>query len=825
MKQRIIVDHWTWKSDTADTLVEASVPGDNITALFEAGRIPDPFYGQNETQLQWIGEKPWSLEGSFQLEQALLDASQLFLDIERIDTFARVLVNEVEVGCCDNMFKRYRFDLSAAACEGKNRITFLFDAPIKRAAEAAEKLPYPVPHMIYPVQAMGRNLIRKAQCHAGWDWGPCLMVSGIYAPVTVKASTFERIETVHTNMLRKKEAWELEVVTELYAPSEGTVALDISCAGASLREKLLVQRGSSTVKRTIRVKNPELWWPAGYGKQARYSLKVTTDNDEVEKFIGFRSVEVITDPDERGIPMRFRVNGVDIFCKGASWIPVDSLPGRYDNERTAELLDSAAAANMNMIRVWGGGEYESDYFYQLCDQKGIMVWQDFMFACALYPSQPEFLENVRSEVEYQIKRLKDHPSLVLWCGNNEDVGALTWFDVSKANRDRYIIDYDRLNEGVIGKAVKRIDPQRTWWPSSPSAGEGDYSDCWHDDSKGDMHYWSVWHEGKPFEAYREVVPRFCSEFGFQSFPSLSLIESFCDSDQLNLTSPVLEHRQRNDRGNSIIISTIARYFRFPEGFERIVYLSQVQQVMAISSAVEYWRGMRPICMGALYWQLNDTWPAISWSSIEYGGRWKPLHYAAKRFFAPTALISYREEDGKITIKGINDTEQALSGSLEISFVDFAGNLIETIRVESCIEARSATTLEAMVRNHEQWIKGESFLKARFQTYRETEANKGDPLETILLPLAPKRCALKKPNIEVRLEEENGENQSIILSSDLPAFYVVLELPGWKGRFSDNCFHLMKGEEKRIILSKERLPKDFSLCDLRITTLGDDYGGR
>ncbi len=324
---------------------------------------------------------------------------------------------------------------------------------------------------------------------------------------------------------------------------------------------------------------------------------------------------------------------------------------------------------MNMVRVWGGGHYENDIFYDLCDQLGILVWQDCMFSCSLYPATSWFLKSVKDEITYQVKRLKDHPSLALWCGNNEDVGALTWFESSRRERDKYLIDYDRLNEGIIGKTIKELDPLRKWWSSSPSAGESDYSDCWHDDSKGDMHYWSVWHEGKPFEAYKEIIPRFCSEFGFQSFPSLPLLTKVIthdgtknvDSGEFNLSSSVMEHHQRNDRGNTIILSTMLRYFHLPSSFAHQIYISQIQQSFAMQTAIEYWRSNRPRCMGTLFWQLQDNWPVASWSSIEYGGKWKALQYEAKRFYNPL-LLTFQKQDEEIALIGVNDNTKLSKGS-------------------------------------------------------------------------------------------------------------------------------------------------------------------
>lgn len=369
-------------------------------------------------------------------------------------------------------------------------------------------------------------------------------------------------------------------------------------------------------------------------------------------------------------PFYFCINDRPVFCRGANWIPADALPGRISAESTRALLQSSVDANMNMLRVWGGGRYEPDSFYDTCDELGLLVWQDFMFSCNLYPSTPDFLDEVSLEVADVVERLHHHACLALWCGDNELVGALNWFPESIANRDRYLVAYDRLNR-TIESTLKATCPTASWWPSSPCSGYMNYGDAWHDDSSGDMHFWSVWHEGRNFEHYRDVHPRFCSEFGFQSYPSMSLIRGFADVEDFNIASPVLESHQKNAGGNARIAETMFRYFRFPVGFGNFVYLSQVQQGLAIRTAVDYWRSLKPHCMGALYWQLNDTWPVASWSSLDYGNNWKLLHYMAKRFFAPLRASLYPQVD-TLELRLVNDTLHECLVDYAIAAVDMSG---------------------------------------------------------------------------------------------------------------------------------------------------------
>lgn len=799
--------------------IPMAVPGDNMTALVRAGIIEDPYRSMHEQSVQWVGRTAWALERTISCPPSMISSANVFLELEHVDTFAEVRVNGVLVGSCDNMFLRYRFDLSGILQPGENSLALTFRSPEEEACRLHGTLPYPVPYMTYPVQAPHRNLIRKTQCHAGWDWGPSLMVSGIYGSTAIGASDNERIEYVHTGVSKWEDSWLLSVTVELHAAHEGSVRLVCACHGTTEERQLTVVPGQNTCTCTLHIRGVEPWWPAGHGNQPLYRLTVNTDHDSHEATIGFRTVEVVTDADAHGTPLFFRVNGRNIFCKGANWIPADAMPGRNPFSYTEELLRSATEAHMNMLRVWGGGHYESDEFYAACDRLGIMVWQDFMFSCALYPAQPWFLESVRKEAEHQVKRLRHHPCIVLWCGNNEDVGALTWFEESRRNRDRYLVDYDRLNEGVLGTVVKTIDPDRRWWPSSPSAGEGDYSDNWHDDGKGDMHYWSVWHEGKPFAAYKDVVPRFCSEFGFQSFPSLGSIRSFHtenDAEELgllNISGPVMEHHQRNDRGNAIIISTFTRYFRFPKTFADQVYLSQVQQALAISTAVEYWRSRRPVCMGALYWQLNDTWPAASWSSLEYGGKWKALHYAAKRFYRPVAITLQQESASSISLYGLNDTEKTTVGDITVDFVGFDGKLAGLYQCSGTIESESSTLLCQATVPEKVYSGSDGCIRARFS------GTDGASLESVWFPNPFKSCNLGKAHVTIAWQAE--DLSSFILSTDVPAFFVMLDIDGWNGRFSDNCFHLFPDEPKEIAVLHQPLMAD-GLGKLGIRHLRDTY---
>lgn len=887
---------WTLYVDSpklGKAAVPCSIPGDSHSALLAAGLIPDPYYGQQELEVQFLNQEDLVLERVFSVTTEQLRLGAPYLYFESIDTVAELYLNDVRIALTENMFQTLTIDVAGRLKAGTNRLRILFTSAEKTAAERASRLPYPIPHSAYPVQSPHRNLVRKVQCHSGWDWGPCLMVSGIYGEAYLGFATPGRIDTLSVRTLTKDGLhWELPVRITYTIPGYGLAAekpahdnptaksapkspdnyrlamklILRDPAGKPIAEQTtehsLRSPGTHQLEALLSVQNPELWWPAGYGKQPLYTLEAAiqpldTDGEAAVQWpqgttkqespstpglqrafkrIGFRQLQVITEPDEAGKSMIFRVNGRDIWAKGANWIPLDALPGRQTADRYRQFLQAMVLANMNMVRVWGGGQYERNIFYDLCDELGLLVWQDMMFSCSTYPATADFLESVRKEVRCQVLRLKEHPSIALWCGNNENVGALTWYPETRANRDRYIIDYDRLNEGVVGSTIRELDPDRTWWPSSPSAGPNDYSDNWHSDGRGDMHYWSVWHEGKPFEAYYEVTPRFCSEFGYQSFPSEETVASYCPPDQRNLTSPVMEHHQKNPRGNSIIIENFSRYFRFPEGFTNMLYLSQVQQALAIKTAVEYWRSRRPVCMGALYWQLNDCWPVASWSSIEYSGKWKLLHYAARRFFAPIALVSYIKDE-KIQVHLINDTERPLSGKVSISLINFQGSPIQTWEVPISGAGEGSHPVWELDLKNLALPPNKAFLYGIFHIDEiPSQSCIPDPMEpdknlsTVCFLAPPKQCGLETAQIQRQFmvaKNYSGETELILqLSTDKPAFFVSVDIPGLKGHWEDNMLTLLPGQRYslRFIPQKgEPLPAlDYCQKALQIRHLRETY---
>ncbi|MBA3909104.1 MAG: beta-mannosidase [Rhodobacter sp.] len=629
---------WTLSDESGNHVVPFALPGDGITALHKAGVVDDPYWGRNEYATRWISERDWQARRVF-----VHDGSPADLVIDGLDTVAEVRLNGALVLSSANAHRRWRVDVSAALRSGDNQIEILFHSPVREAAARQAGMPFYIPYQQVNGPIPHANMLRKPQCDFGWDWNIALGGFGLWGGIRLE-SKGSRIGDIVVTQSHRPVATEVTLAIHADGVDQVTATLCGVTHSAPVR--------AGVARMTLTIANPALWWPAGLGPQTLHDLTVTGQGATASRKIGLRDMRLVSEPDRAGRSFGMQVNGRAVFARGANWIPADALHGRITPAAVRGLLQSARDANMNMIRVWGGGRYEPDWFYDLCDEMGLMVWQDFMFACHLYPSTPEFLAEVDAEVRDAVARISHHACMAIWCGDNELIGALTWFPESRKDRDRYLVNYDRLNR-TIEAALHSVLPGANWWPSSPSPGPLAFGDAWHDDSSGDMHFWSVWHEGRDFDHYRDVSPRFCSEFGFQSYPSMSTIKAFADPQDWNIASPVMESHQKNAGGNARIAETMFRYFRFPVDFPNFVYLSQVQQGLAIKTAVTHWRSLKPHCMGTLYWQLNDTWPVCSWSSLDHGGNWKLLHHMAQGFFAPVTVVAV-PKDGTITLKAVND---------------------------------------------------------------------------------------------------------------------------------------------------------------------------
>lgn len=783
--------------------VPCALPGDVHSALIAANLLPQPYFGCNEQLIQWVGESEWLLTREFTLEQHQLDASAIDLCLSFVDTMATICINGKQVVTCSNMFRLYDVDILPFLKPGINHISIALDRNDEEAKRRAERLPFPVPWAVGNNQIPHMNTLRKTQCHSGWDWGICLLSTGVYQSIILKEVYATRLHNLSTqqNWLNNGDC-EVTVNIDyetMLEQCESTLEIEFNQQRYAINitpESI----GKHSVSKTITVINPQLWWPAGYGEQPLYSLTVTLNNHTIEKRLGLRELQLDTQPDEIGSAMTFVVNGKAITAKGANWIPLDALPSRQTPERYRQLLEDATAANMNMIRVWGGGMYEHDVFYDLCDELGLLVWQDLMFACALYPSTTEFLKDVELEVRDQVKRLADHPSLALWCGDNEVIGAIGWYDESKNNREKYVVNYDRLNR-MLQQVVNEQDPSRRFWASSPCNGELDFGDAWHDDNRGDMHFWDVWHSGKSFDAYHSVKPRFCSEFGYQSWPSLPTIKTFCETEDWNITSPTFEQHQKNNRGNSIITEMFTRYFRFPTSFANMLYLSQVQQALAIKTATEYWRAHKQHCRGILYWQLNDCWPVSSWSSIEYTGRWKQLHHHAKRFFAPVMATFIQEPQQPLCLHVVNDHHQTMPVTGHIIKLNWQGKQLDAWSIDATLAADSSDILWQI----DQPLTTEESQQVFYHVHLTAED--GSTLENDYYPCLFKYARLQAANITSEIIQDNDAIW-LELDCDYPVLFLEPQLE-CDGRFSDSSFTLLPSG---ISGRKQRL-KYIGKCDI------------
>lgn len=792
-----LMGQWSLVDASGEYDVAMALPGDGISALHAAGVIPDPYWGRNEYDLRWICGRDWVARRSFEVTR-----TDLVLVASMLDTVVEISVNGVAVHASDSMFRSYRVDLSAVLRAGENEIAITFRSPEVEAAKRQAAQPYFVPFSANNTPILNGNMLRKPSCDFGWDWNIALASFGVYGDLYLEPIAARVADVIVTQAHSPSR-----VVLSLQARVEGEAeGAEVSFDLGGVTAQAVVRRGVANASLTV--ENPAIWWPAGQGAQVLHDLLVGFGDQTLTRRIGLRDAALITEKDAAGLGFKFRINGRDIFAKGANWIPADALSGRITEAATRDLLQSAVDANMNMIRVWGGGRYEPDWFYDLCDELGLMVWQDFMFSCHIYPATEAFLADVATEVAEQAKRLHHHASMILWCGDNELIGALTWFPETRANRDLYLVGYDRLNR-TIEQALKSTVPGAVWWPSSPSPGPMDFGDAWHDDSKGDMHFWSVWHEGRDFDHYRDVSPRFCSEFGFQSYPSMDVIRRFADPADFNIAAPVMESHQKNAGGNARIAETMFRYFRFPVGFENFVYMSQVQQGLAIKTAVTHWRSLKPHCMGALIWQLNDTWPVCSWASLDHGGGWKLLHHMAKEFNAPL-FVSAVPVKGTIELRAVNDGAEAVDLTVTAMAVTMDGATRElakatvSVRPDAAVMALSIPSYQV------------SQTEMLAYVWSQGDAPIGGD---VFAPKPYKAYDLLPSKLDLTAAAE-GASYVLTLTAENLALFVAVESDR-PGRFSNNAFTVFPSRPATITFTPT-VPGDaprFTIRDLHSATYG------
>ena len=635
---------WRMREADSETWHSAHVPGSVYADLMADGTMPDPFWRENELDAFERMKKDYVYQRTFTVTEAQLAHAHVELVCEGLDTLAHVSLNGHEIAFADNMHITWVWDVKEQLHTGENTLEIRFDSPIRYCAKKAEEAPGWESSDATP----GFRHLRKAHCMFGWDWGPRLPDAGIWRPIFLRTWDAARLE--NALMLQAHHDGVVDVTIRPEIAGESAWSAEITAPDG---EVMIIPK-TTAAEQVVTIQNPQLWWPNGLGKQPLYRVTVRLATGDTRMWrIGLRTMTVSREKDEWGEEFCHVVNGVKVFAMGADYIPEDNILARVTPERTRRLLEDCKAANFNAIRVWGGGYYPDDAFYDICDELGLMVWQDLMYACAFYDLTPDFERSIRVETHQNVARLRHHASLALICGNNEMemfmagansalINHRTWEFVP--TYPHHITDYVKMFEYILPAIVKETAPQTYWWPASPSSG-GNF-DAPNDENRGDNHYWDVWHGEKPFTEYRKFFFRYASEFGFQSFPCLKSVEPFTLPDDRNIFSRVMERHQRNQAANGKILSYLSQTFRYPNSFDDLLYASQLMQAEAIRYGVEHWRRNRGRCMGAIIWQLNDIWPVASWASIDYYGRWKALHYAAKRFFAPVMISA--EEEGELS---------------------------------------------------------------------------------------------------------------------------------------------------------------------------------
>ena len=774
--------------------VNATVPGSVYHDLLTAGQIPDPFYRDNENEALKIMDNDFVYSRSFTVPASLLENDAVVLHCDGLDTLATVTVNGTVVGTAKNMHRTYEFDVKGVLRAGENTISVKFDSPTRYIKEA-----YAQSRADGSSDAMvGFPLIRKAHCMFGWDWGPRLPDAGIWRDIRILGIRTARIRDVYVVQRHESGKVALEVSTHV---TEITGSAPVAVKVTAPDGTVFTAQGEHAL---IEIENPRLWWPNGLGEQPLYRVEVTLGDglDSWCKRIGLRTLTVTRKKDAWGESFSHCVNGVDVFAMGADYIPEDNLLPRVNPERTRRLLEDAKAANMNCVRVWGGGYYPEDYFYDTCDELGLLVWQDFMFACAVYNLTEDFEENIRAEFVDNIRRLRHHASLALWCGNNEMeqfVAAGEWVS-SLAQK----ADYIKMYEYIIPKILKEEDPQTFYWPASPSSG-GSFDEP-QDPNRGDVHYWDVWHGLKPFTDYRNYLFRYVSEFGFQSFPCMETIESFTAPEDRNVFSYVMEKHQRNASANGRIVSYLSQMYLYPGELTNLVYASQLLQAQAMQYGVEHWRRNRNDghCMGAVVWQLNDCWPVASWASIDYYGRWKALHYYEKRFFAPV-LISCHEEgilsqDTNVNAEPFDLKKTARLNVSNETLKPFTGKANWALRRPDASVIESGNFDVAVGPMSAVWMPEQDFSdRPTYDCYYSYElVDEAGSLvgEGSVLFCAPKHFHFADPQLEVSIQGDE-----ILVTAKAYARSVEL-MAGADTLLSDNYFDLNAGTKRVKILRGE-----------------------
>ncbi len=779
--------NWKFKNLEDGRWLPASVPGNVFSDLLNNELIPNPFVGNNEHEVQWVSEKVWEYQTQFSVDKRTLQNNNHVLNFEGLDTYASVFLNDSLILETNNAFRRWQVDIKSLL-QSENVLKVIFQPTSIFETQQQEQLGYELPEG-------PRIFSRKAQFQYGWDWGPKLNTAGIWRAVYLESWNTAKMEDVYLKQLSlTDELAQLEAETTIYLEAETKLKLEVLVSGNVIsKTEFQINKGEHILKLPFEIVNPKRWWPHNLGEPYLYNIELRLsdnngilDSQQLKK--GLRTIEHIAEQDSIGESFYFKVNGVPVFMKGANYIPQNSFQSEVTEHHYEQLLNDVVDANMNMLRVWGGGIYENDIFYEKCDEKGILVWQDFMFACAMYPGDDHFLNNVQQEAIDNVKRLRNFTSIALWCGNNENSeGWHRWgWQDGRSDNEKVEIwnNYLKVFDSILPTTVQQLTDVG-YWETSPKFGRGDARYT----TQGDAHDWWIWHDGHPFEDLENKVPRFMSEFGFQGFPSYEAIKFINQSDSIDINSAGFKNHQKHRIGFERIEEYMARDFPVPQNPEDYVYMSQLLQAYGIGKGIEAHRRARPYTMGSLYWQLNDCWPAVSWSSIDFFGNWKALHYQARRSFE-NVLIASEINNDTLQVYIVNDDLNEHQGDLKIEVIDFKGQQLQNYSKKITVEPNSSDVYFQIPVKGYGIVANQIVFVATFKDQK-----------SLFYLSKPKELALPYGEIIKKVKKvPNGFE--IELYSEVLQKNVFLSTEN-KGHFEDNFFDLLPGEKKVVLFdSKE-----------------------
>ena len=802
----------------------ATVPGDVHLDLLANKLIPDPFYRDNEAKLQWIENLDWEYRTTLNVDAKVLAHKNVELVFDGLDAYANVYINGKAALTADNMFRQWRIDAKPFLRRGSNELLVVFPSPIRQAAVIAQR---DIWHQKEQIE--DKVYIRKAAYEYGWDWGPRFVTSGIWRRVHLDTWDEARITNFHIrqrDITRENARLVAELEVTASAAAVARFDVDLTHAGKSvhLSQNAQLEPGENHLEIPFEIANPELWFPAGYGGQPLYRFSARLGvgghtEDVAQARTGLRSVVLRREPDQWGRSFEFVINGIPVFGKGADVIPFDSFPNRVTTAQYRRILQSARDANMNMVRHWGGGYYETQEFYDICDELGILVWQDFMFGNDWQPGAYFWKQNVEKEIAYQVTRLREHPSIIIWCGNNETEEALGWKGrdrIDAETRKQMWQDYLTVFSGIIPRVVAKLAPETPYWPSSPSADYEETSDAYQ---TGDMHDWSVWHGRVPFSEYEKHFPRFMTEYGFQSFPEMRTIEAFTTpEDRTGIFTDVMLAHQKNNEGNSIIHDYMLRYYSEPKDFASFLYASQVLQAEGIKTGAEHLRRLRPRTMGSIFWQLNDCWPVASWSSIDYFGRWKALQFYAKRFYNDV-LVSPHEENGAVAVYIVSDRLTDTPATLRTRLLTLDGKVLHESSQPVIISAASSKVYSQLPLSELLQTPGATSATSFLDT--EVIADGKTLSSNLHFFVEPKLVALKPAKISATLSQEGGQTR-LHLETNILARSVYVSFGDLDAYLSDNYFDLLPGSPQDIVVHSSASLEQLR-GSMKVMSLADAFG--